>query len=85
MAGKTRRHCPHCDQKLAPRTFREHLRLYYDDSSRTWTKRRKVGFNVEADFEPLQSDHSLLIHSEAGGEEYVMQASANCISMVHDL
>lgn len=77
MAGETRRYCPHCDQRLAPRTFREHLRLYYDDSSRTWMKRRKVGFDAEADFELLQptADDSLLVDSEAGGEDCGIKAS----------
>lgn len=77
MASETRRYCPHCDQRLAPRTFREHLRLYYDDSSRTWTKRRKVSFNAEADFEPLQAAD---VHYEAGDEEYDMKVSVNCMA-----
>ena len=82
MAGhgefEVRRLCPHCEQKLAPRTFREHLRLYYDDSSRTWTKRRKIGSNTELDFESLQPDQSLMVHSS--DEECHMEAS--CSSLV---
>lgn len=42
MAGLTRKLCIHCGEMLAPRTYREHVRLYYDESSHTWTKRRRV-------------------------------------------
>ena len=40
--------CPHCEQTLALRTYREHFRLFYDTTSRVWTKpckRRRVGSN----------------------------------------
>ena len=41
MAGVSRKFCEHCEEMLAPRTFREHLRLYYDGESHTWRKRMK--------------------------------------------
>lgn len=40
--------CPHCEQTLAPKTYREHFRLFHDTTSRVWTKpckRRRVGSN----------------------------------------
>ena len=43
MAARIRKLCPHCDEILAPRTYREHIRLYYDTDSHTWTKKRKTG------------------------------------------
>ena len=43
MAARIRKLCPHCDEILAPRTYREHIRLYYDADSHTWTKKRKTG------------------------------------------
>ena len=43
MSGELhRKFCQHCEEYLAPRTFREHLRIFYDGNSHTWTKRRKV-------------------------------------------
>lgn len=43
MAGVPRKFCAHCEELLAPRTFREHQRLYYDSESRSWTKKMKKG------------------------------------------
>lgn len=42
-----RKFCPHCGQTLAPRTFREHHRLFYDAVSCTWTKKRRVNSHDE--------------------------------------
>ena len=41
MAGVSRKFCAHCEELLAPRTFREHQRLYYDSESHSWTKKMK--------------------------------------------
>ena len=41
MAGVPRKFCAHCEELLAPRTFREHQRLYYDSESHSWTKKMK--------------------------------------------
>lgn len=41
MAGVPRKFCAHCEELLAPRTFREHQRLYYDSMSHSWTKKMK--------------------------------------------
>ena len=41
MARVPRKFCAHCEEMLAPRTFREHQRLYYDRESHSWTKRMK--------------------------------------------
>ena len=49
------RFCPHCEKKLAPRTFREHMRLFYDASTCTWTKRR-VNYMWEQDSNVLTND-----------------------------
>ena len=38
----SRKFCAHCEESLAPRTFREHARLYYDPNSHSWTKKRKL-------------------------------------------
>lgn len=43
MAKEVRKFCDHCEETLAPRTFREHARLYYDARSHIWTKKRKIG------------------------------------------
>ena len=42
MAGLNRKLYIHCGEMLAPRTYREHVRLYYDENSHTWTKRRRI-------------------------------------------
>lgn len=41
MSG-VRRFCEHCEETLAPRTFREHCRLFYDTNTSTWTKKMKM-------------------------------------------
>ncbi len=33
--------CAHCNQRVRPRTYREHRDLFYDVASRSWTKRAK--------------------------------------------
>ena len=30
--------CPHCNQRLAPKTYKKHKRLYYRTEDRTWIK-----------------------------------------------
>ena len=63
MAGEIRRLCPHCDETLAPRTFREHLRLFYDADSHTWTKKRKVSSTIQLE-SLVQSDQTLIGEEE---------------------
>ena len=63
MSGNTRRFCPHCEETLASRTFREHLRLYYDADSHTWTKRRRVDLSNDADQQQLQEPDQPMDHS----------------------
>ena len=47
MSKEVRKYCGHCEEILAPRTFREHARLYYDINSHTWTKKRRVDVDDE--------------------------------------
>ena len=47
MAGISRKFCAHCEEMVAPRTFREHLRLYYDGESHSWRKRMKRSDSAE--------------------------------------
>lgn len=51
MSREMRRVCPHCEERLAPRTLREHMRLFFDARSRTWTKRSKTSSANEGDVE----------------------------------
>lgn len=49
-AGNCRRlFCPHCEESLAYRTYREHVRLYHDPVTRTWNKRRKTAAPQDGD------------------------------------
>ena len=34
--------CPHCEESLAHRTYREHVRMFCDPVMHTWTKKRKT-------------------------------------------
>ena len=56
MAGEVRKFCMHCEESLAPRTFREHVRLYYDTTSHSWTKKRKR----DAESAPVVADNTEL-------------------------
>lgn len=47
MAKEVRKFCTHCEESLAPRTYREHARLYYDTNSHSWTKKRRVDCNLD--------------------------------------
>ena len=38
----SRKFCVHCEESLAPRTFREHARLHYDPDSHSWSKKRRL-------------------------------------------
>ena len=49
MSQELRKVCPHCGERLAPRTLREHTRLFFNASSRTWLKKRRVASSTEAD------------------------------------
>ena len=54
------RFCPHCMEKLAPRTHREHLRLFYDANSHTWTKKMRLdpGLEVNLELPPVNTDQA---------------------------
>ena len=54
------RFCPHCMEKLAPRTHREHLRLFYDANSHTWTKKMRLdqGLEVNMELPPANTDQA---------------------------
>lgn len=60
MAGEIRKYCLHCEESLAPRTYREHVRLYYDSNSHSWTKKKKS----DAGFIPVVADISELEHNQ---------------------
>ena len=47
MSEARRLFCPHCEESLALRTYREHVRLFCDTVSHTWTKKRKSGSEEE--------------------------------------
>lgn len=47
MSKEMRKVCPHCEERLAPRTLREHARLFFDARSRTWTKKKKISSAIE--------------------------------------
>lgn len=48
MSKEIRKVCPHCEERLAPRTLREHARLFFDARSRTWTKKTpKISSAIE--------------------------------------
>lgn len=35
---KVYRVCPHCDSEVSTKIFKQHRRLYYDYSTKSWTK-----------------------------------------------
>ena len=68
MAGVPRKFCAHCEELLAPRTFREHQRLYYDSESHSWTKRMKksaseplTGMEDSSTYQCQEEDNSLVL------------------------
>ena len=52
-----RKLCGHCGEKLAARTYREHVRLYYDAVTQSWRKKRKHDDELAAVDVPLASQN----------------------------
>ena len=61
MSGELRKVCPHCEERLALRTFREHTRLFFDARTHTWTKKRKVGPTIENETTARNVEDSRLV------------------------
>ena len=38
MAAKNRRFCPHCEENVSGRTYRDHFELYFDKEKDEWQK-----------------------------------------------
>ena len=42
VSSDGRSFCPHCEESLAHRTYREHVRMFCDPVTHIWTKKRKT-------------------------------------------
>ena len=64
MMPETRHYCPHCGERVSLSTFHRHKRLYYNETSRTWTKKSDVlsdsGSEYEQDFQENELSGSAL-------------------------
>lgn len=73
--------CPHCCKEVSKKIYKEHRRLFYDNSEKIWTKEKAMCHN---DDESCTSDFSSLDEFDMKGDYLEMVSEVDRASIFSD-